>query len=220
MEQEPQETGHDIGAEARNEARETTDVNSRAVLKFAAALAVGIVVSMALMWAVVKGWERYQLGPGRSEKRAKGAPEEGAPPPPPRLLSGGGLRVSPEALSDDPLIQKEIGGRGVNLELEPPDRYREIYDQIKQRELSSYGPLRRTPGEYHIPIEVAKRQLVENGGRLSIATERPGSGPGRAAGPPPSPPHGAEQGTGQSPEGYESLPTAASSGRAYEQIKP
>ena len=182
---------------------ETSDVSIPGIAKFGVGLAIGIVASMALIWAVMRLWAAHEARSAREISRvARGAEER--TPPPPQLLSGAGLRVKPEDLTSDPMIQKELREDDLIYELENPESYRETLERVQERELSSYGAIRRGPEqpvEYRIPINEAKRLLIE---RL-----------GQAA---PSPSPAASQAAGDG-KGYVALPTAASSGRVYESMK-
>jgi hypothetical protein len=186
---------------------ETSDVSISGIAKFGAGLAVGIVASMALIWAVMMWWAAREARPPREISRVARRAEERTPPPP-QLLSGTGMRVKPEDLTADPMIQKELSEDDLNYELERPEDYRETLERVKERELSSYGAIRQAPGqpvEYRIPINEAKRLLIE---RLRRAAPSPS----------PQPPPAASQAAARG-EGYVMLPTAASSGRVYESMK-
>lgn len=149
------------GTEVYKEARETQDLSISGFVKFVAGLAVGIVISMMLMMALYRFLTRRLTG-GSPVSRYAIRREERLPPPP-RLLTASGNRFKPEDFTDDPALQRQLKELDLNFELQPPGRYREVYDQVKQRELTSYGVMTKQPGEFRIPIEEAKRLLIERG---------------------------------------------------------
>jgi hypothetical protein len=124
-------------------------------------------------------------------------------PPQPRQFTASGNRFKPEEFTDDPALQQQLRGQSLNFELMPPGRYREVYDQIKQRELTSYGLISKRPGEVHIPIDEAKRLLVERE-MAALPGPQPGSTPADRR--------------NQWPED-DSPPTSAGSGRDLEKRK-
>lgn len=178
--------------EHENRGVETSDVGTPGIVKFAIGLAIGILVSMVLIWGLIQAWRRYEAGSAqqfglidnRAEKRT---------PPAPQLLSGTGLRVRAEDLTADPAIQKTLTEGDLNYELERPEEYREVLDRVKESELSSYGSMRiGSATEYRIPIAEAKRRLIGQIGTIAM----PQAGAGE--------------------EKDDRMPTAASAGRVAE----
>lgn len=190
-----------------SEAHEGRDVNVASIVKFTGGLLVGIAASFVLMAILLRYLSRAMES--NTPVSRISPPGDARLPPPPRLLAARGNRFKPEHFTDDPELQKELGEGEIDFELLPPERYREVYDQIKQRELATYGASAKQPGEFRIPIEEAKRLLLERGlAPLTAGAPQPGASPvtGQAG----------NQAGGQASDLPPGLPTAASSGRVQE----
>jgi hypothetical protein len=198
MADETVETGK---TEGHREARETRDVSIPVIAKFAIGLLVGIAISMVLMMILYRFLGRRI--PGVSPLPSYAIQREERLPPQPLQFTASGNRFKPEDFTDDPALQQELREQNLNFELLPPERYREVYDQAKQQELRSYGAMTKHPGEFHIPIDEAKRLLIERG--VAALPAQP-SGPAPAV----------QSSRLSSAFGEDSPPTAASAGRVPE----
>jgi len=191
--------------EAQDELRETQDVKASSLAKFGVALAVGIAISMALMAGLSRFLSDWIAGGAPVTRHA--VQREERLPPLPRQLGATGNRFKPEDFTEDPELQRGLGKERLNFELLSPERYREVYEQVKRRELHSYGAIANQPGRFHIPIEEAERLLIQRG---AAATPAQKSGPPQST-PPPA------NANGPSFDAFaESPPTAASAGRVAE----
>ncbi|MDX6693278.1 MAG: hypothetical protein QOF02_881 [Blastocatellia bacterium] len=150
-------------------AHEESDVNVKAILQFVGGLlAFGIIVAM-LMALLFKYFEAREA---QLEKRQPPGPmafKEGAEklPPEPRLQSAPGFGVQVE--KNTPVNAEEIGKIGaydektgkVSLELNKPQAEMEVLNELwkAQMEKGTIDP--QTGKTVGLPIEEAKRKLVE-----------------------------------------------------------
>ena len=169
-----EEHTEDQVTEPRDEPRETQDVKATGLARFGIGLAIGIAVSMALMAGLNRLLTKWVANDAPVSRYA--VRREERLPPLPRQLAATGNRFKPEDFTSDPELQRELEKENLNFELLPPERYREVYDRVKQRELTSYGALADQPGRFRIPIDEAKRLLVERGA-TAAATPSPNAAP-------------------------------------------
>jgi hypothetical protein len=116
-------------------AHEESDENATGIIKFGVALAIGIAVICLLMWTLFKIFKTVT------------AEEEAQPPP---LFRG-------ERLPPEPRLQGMPGHQNF-----PAEDIREFRAK-EDAQLNSYGWVDRQAGIVHIPIEEAKRLIVERG---------------------------------------------------------
>jgi hypothetical protein len=116
-------------------AHEEGDENTTGIIKFGVALAIGIAVICLLMWALFKIFKTVT------------AEEEAQPPP---LFRG-------ERLPPEPRLQGMPGHQNF-----PSEDIREFRAK-EDAQLNSYGWVDRQAGIVHIPIDEAKRLIVERG---------------------------------------------------------
>jgi hypothetical protein len=114
---------------------EESDENTTGIIKFGVALAIGIAVICLLMWILFKIFKTVT------------AEEEAQPPP---LFRG-------ERLPPEPRLQGMPGHQNF-----PSEDIREFRAKV-DAQLNSYGWVDRQAGIVHIPIEEAKRLIVERG---------------------------------------------------------
>jgi hypothetical protein len=137
-------------------------------------------------------------------------------PPNPRLQVARGHGFTPEDLTNDPAIRRELAQEPGQLDLqlkEPTVEWDELR-KVKLRELQSYGKDVQRPGEFRIPIERAKQLLLEHS-QLAARPQPEQQAPGSAQ------VTGAITGAEASElvrrsEGYDTLPTYQSSGQKAE----
>lgn len=123
-------------------AYEKSDVTIRGVVTFTVVLAVSTAAVMALMAALFQNLE------GRAE--ATDAASR------PRTLVQGALPEHPP----EPILQ---GSPGSNFELEDPIVEMEAWDHRMDEQLASSGWVDRNAGTVRIPIDEAKRLMLERG---------------------------------------------------------
>lgn len=144
-------------------AHEASDVDIKAILKFAVwLLVIGLFVS-ALMWWMLKFFE------AREAKR-----EQKAPPGPMALTEKERLpRESVPRLQAAPGYGDDLDiGEGKNLELQAPDAEYKILS-ARWREILERGKKDNTTGAITaVPIEQAKQRVLEQG--LPVRPKAPG----------------------------------------------
>ncbi|HYY56527.1 MAG TPA: hypothetical protein VE842_04290 [Pyrinomonadaceae bacterium] len=128
---------------------EVSDVNVRAILQFVVGLIIFAAVVHVLMWYMLKFFEQRQ--------------EKATPPPAPMALT------EKERLPPEPRLQVAPGwrvdegnGREVNLALKEPTAEIEIVRR-QWDEVLLKGQRDESGNVVAIPIEEAKRQLIEKG---------------------------------------------------------
>jgi hypothetical protein len=120
---------------------ERSDVDIRRIVQFAVGLAVATAASLALM-----GW-LYRSFEGREAR------QDAAQQPATRIETG-------ERRPPEPVLQ---GAPGSRFELQPPRREVEALRREEQASLGSSAWVDRNAGVVRIPIEHAKRLLLERG---------------------------------------------------------
>ncbi len=125
---------------------EPSDVNVGGIAKFIVALFIGAIVIFALVWGMFRYFQNREL-----------ASETPASP----LARAGEERLPPESV---PRLQGSKGHsvNGQSTELKEPTAEMEIVRKEWRERLTSYGTAPDT-GAVHIPIEQAKRLLLERG---------------------------------------------------------
>jgi hypothetical protein len=133
-------------------AHESSDVNIKSVLLFTLALLVGGIFVSVLMWGMLKILE------DRSVKQ-----DQKSPPGPMALTEKERLPVEPR-LQSAPGFGDDLDlGKGKNLELQAPDAEYKILS-ARWKEILEHGKTDTATGAVTaIPIEKAKRQLLEKG---------------------------------------------------------
>lgn len=141
---------------------EKNDVNVFAIIKFVIGLAVGTFAVFGLMFGLLK-----VLNTVENRREEPSSPlarsEQERRPPNPRLQASKGHSFTPDEVTNDPEIRRELAEdrKELNFELQEPTREWDELRKIKLEELRRYGTDVRRPGEYRIPIDRAKELLLE-----------------------------------------------------------
>lgn len=171
-------------SDIRNEdiTHEVSDVNTRGILWFVLVLALIVAFSMGLLWGMYRFFESMaRQAEGEKPPMARSAKERQDDIPGPRLQAAPGYK-----------------SEGQNLELREPQAEMKVVRKKWEEQLSGYGWVDQSKGIVHIPIEQAKRLIVERG----IQPAKPQSN------------------TQQTKAPEETQPTEPSSGRAVEKRQP
>ncbi|MCP9495972.1 MAG: hypothetical protein MSG64_16105 [Pyrinomonadaceae bacterium MAG19_C2-C3] len=163
---------------------EINDVNVRAITKFVIGLVAATALVFVLMAATLAVFERLEArnDPDPSAMTRQG---EQRLPPYPRLQAAQGDRFAPEDLTNDPDLARRIRegeiGEGnsemrflpdqideqgmLNFELKDAPTEWMTLREIRREEMSTYGRVQGSPDTFRIPIDEAKRLMLE-GNRL------------------------------------------------------
>jgi len=142
---------------------EESDVNIRAILQFVIGLVIFSGIVLVLMWYMLRFFEQRQ--------------EKATPPPAPMALT------EKERLPPEPRLQVAPGwsvdvgnGKKQNLALKEPTAEMEIVRR-QWDEVLLHGQKDENGNVISIPIEEAKRQLIEKGLATRPQTDAPQAGP-------------------------------------------
>jgi len=163
---------------------EINDVNVRAITKFVIGLTVATALVFVLMAATLALFERLEE---RSEPPMSPMARQGEErlPPYPRLQGAQGDRFAPEDLTNDPdlarrmregkieednpemrFVPEQMDAQGMlNFERKGAPTEWNTLQEIRREEMKTYGRVQNSPDTFHIPIEEAKRRMLE-GNRL------------------------------------------------------
>ncbi len=174
-------------------AHEINDVNVFAIIKFSVGLVVATGFVFALMAAMLALFEKLeQRNDAPQSVFERRAFENNIP-----LQAAANHTFTPEQLANDPDIAKEMTGAQTDFRMDAPTTEWRTIREIRQKELTSYGRIKNNPEEFHIPVDEAKRRLLQSD-QLPVRGENPQQ---------------------NSADGFDLVPTMESAGRRVERRK-
>lgn len=143
-----------------NVAHEVNDVNVFAIVKFVVGLSVATAVVFALMAGMMAVLERLEARNDTTSPLARQG-DERLPQSQIKLQGGEGHKFAPESLTFDADYARQMNSDMYDFQLDDPTTEWRAIKEIRRIEMNSYGRLQNNPNEFHIPIEDAKKLLLE-----------------------------------------------------------